>query len=133
MTARSGIKVLCIGLARRGGMLHFHDCLVEGLAPLCRVASLTAAGADHGARVADQQDVRQFTVDSGKGMIGTLGKLIAPATWKAIRDAIGDFRPDLVHFTGAQEWNPAVGALLKKRGIPLLYTVHDVIHHEGIR
>lgn len=132
MTARSGLKVLCVGLARRGGMLHFHDCLVEGLAPVCQVASLTAAGADHGERVAFQKDVRHFFVDSGKGMIGTLGKLTAPKTWKAVQTAIESFRPDLVHFTGAQEWNPAVGALLKKRGIPLLYTVHDVIHHEGV-
>ena len=132
MAARSGMKVLCVGLARRGGMVHFHDCLVEGLAPICRTASLTATGADHGDRVAFQSDIRHFFVDSGKGMAGTLGKLISPRTWAAVQSALERFRPDLVHFTGAQEWNPAVGAAIKKRGIPLVYTVHDAVHHEGV-
>lgn len=131
-TKPSGIKVLCIGLARRGGMLHFHDCLVEGLSPQCTVASLTAAAADHSDRVVLQTNVRHFFVDTGKGAIGTLSKLLAPDSWRALERTIEVFSPDVVHVTGAQEWNPFLGAILRKRNIPVVYTVHDVIHHEGV-
>jgi len=131
-TKPSGIKVLCIGLARRGGMLHFHDCLVEGLSSQCTVASLTAAAAEHSDRVAQQTNVRHFFVDTGKGAIGTLSKLLAPDSWRALERTIEVFSPDVAHVTGAQEWNPFLGAILKKRNIPTVYTVHDVIHHEGV-
>lgn len=131
-TNRSGIKVLCIGLARRGGMLHFHDCLAEGLAAHCTVASLTAATADHGERIALQTNIRHFFIDTGKGAVGTLSRLLAPDSWRALDRAIDAFCPDVVHITGAQEWNPFLGAILKKRNIPTVYTVHDVIHHEGV-
>lgn len=129
---KSGIKVLVISLARRGGMLHFHDCLIEGLAPLCTVASLTAATADHADRLATQSDIRHFFVDTGQGIAGTVGRLIAPSTWRSIQTTINTFNPDIVHISGAQEWNPAIGRYLKQRRIPFVYTVHDVIHHEGV-
>ena len=128
---KSGIKVLCISLARRGGMLHFHDSLIEGLAGVCTVGSLTAESADHRARIAAQRGVRHYFVDTGVGSLGTVGRLFAPSTRRAIQSAIENFCPDLAHVTGAQEWNPALGSALQKRGIPIVYTVHDVIHHAG--
>ena len=128
---KSGIKVLCISLARRGGMLHFHDSLIEGLSGVCTVGSLTAESADHRARIAAQRGVRHYFVDTGTGSLGTVGRLFAPSTRRAIQSAIEGFCPDLAHVTGAQEWNPALGSALQKRGIPIVYTVHDVIHHTG--
>ncbi|MBQ6518330.1 MAG: glycosyltransferase family 4 protein [Anaerolineaceae bacterium] len=127
--AEKKIRVLLICLTRRGGLLHYNDCLAESLSRICDVKLLCAENAEH-AQALQQVDMQ--TIDTGKGAKGTVTKLFSPATWKTIRKISDDFRPDVIHITSAQEWNPALGLFirhsLKK---PLIYTIHDVIHHEG--
>ena len=123
------IRVLLICLTRRGGLLHFNDCLAESLSRICDVRLICAENAEHGL---DLPDVEMHTLNTGKGAKGTLMKLFSPQTWRELRRLSDEFAPDVIHVTSAQEWNPALGwfirHILKK---PLIYTIHDVIHHEG--
>lgn len=123
------IRVLLICLTRRGGLLHYNDCLAESLSRICDVQLICGENAQHAQK---PQDVDLKTVDTGKGAKGTVLKLFSPRTWRDLRSLAEAFRPDVVHITSAQEWNPALGWFvqhtLKK---PLVYTIHDVIHHEG--
>ena len=123
------IRVLMICLTRRGGLLHFNDCLAESLSRICDVRLICAESAEH---AQDLPGVDLHTVDTGKGAKGTILKLFSPGTWRELRRLSDEFGPDVVHVTSAQEWNPALGwfirHVLKK---PLIYTIHDVIHHEG--
>lgn len=122
-------RVLLICLTRRGGLLQFNDCLALSLSRVCPVRLICAQNAVHEMAL---DGVDLCTIDTGKGMKGTLTQLFSPSVWKELRRLADEFAPDLVHVTSAQEWNPALGRFvrhtLKK---PLVYTVHDVIHHEG--
>ena len=40
-------RVLLICLTRRGGLLHYNDCLAEALSRICDVKLVCAAGAEH--------------------------------------------------------------------------------------
>ena len=123
------VRVLLICLTRRGGLLHYNDCLAESLSRICEVKLLCAANAEH-AQPLTGLDMTE--INTGKGAKGTVLKLFSPETWKTIRTISDTFDPDVVHITSAQEWNPVLGLfvrhVLKK---PLIYTIHDVIHHEG--
>ena len=126
---QSKIRVLLICLTRRGGLLHYNDCLAESLSRICDVKLVCAAGAEH-ARALSEIDME--ALETGKGAKGTLLKLFAPQTWKSLRRIADQFDPDVIHITSAQEWNPALGLFIRGRlRKPLIYTVHDVIHHEG--
>ncbi len=122
-------RILLICLTRRGGLLHFNDCLSEELTKLCELKAVSAANAEHAILT---PNVQMETLDTGKGAKGTILKLFSPKTWLRLRKIVRDFDPDIVHIASAQEWNPALGFfirfLLRK---PLVYTLHDVIHHEG--
>ncbi len=122
-------RILLICLTRRGGLLQFNDCLAQSLSRVCPVRLICAANAEH---EMDLSGVDLQTIDTGKGMKGTLTKLFSPSVWQELRRLADEFAPDAVHITSAQEWNPALGRFvrhtLKK---PLIYTVHDVVHHEG--
>ncbi len=122
-------RVLLICLTRRGGLLHYNDCLAESLDRFCDVRLLCAAGAEHAQELPETD---MYLIDTGKGAKGTVLKLFSPQTWRDIRRISDAFKPDVIHVTSAQEWNPALGFfirhILKK---PLIYTIHDVIHHEG--
>ena len=123
------IRVLMICLTRRGGLLHFNDCLADSLSRICDVRLICGQNAEHAQTLPDT-DLR--TIGTGKGMKGTLLKLFTPDTWRELRKLSDEFRPDIVHVTSAQEWNPAVGWFVRHRlKKPLIYTIHDVIHHEG--
>ena len=126
------MKVLMICLTRRGGLLHFNDCLAESLSRICDVRLICAENAEHAEQAQDLTAVDLQTIDTGKGAKGTVLKLFSPQTWREMRRLSDEFRPDVIHVTSAQEWNPALGwfvrHVLKK---PLIYTIHDVIHHEG--
>lgn len=123
------IRVLLVCLTRRGGLLHFNDCLADGLSRVCDVRLICAANAEHGQALPDI-DLR--TIDTGKGAKGTVLKLFSPRTWKELRRLSDEFRPDIIHVTSAQEWNPALGLFIRRTlKKPLIYTIHDVIHHEG--
>lgn len=121
---------MLICLTRRGGLLHFNDCLAESLSRICDVELLCAENADHSAD--SLSGVELQTLDTGQGAKGTLLKLFSSGTWKQIRAVSDAFHPDVIHITSAQEWNPALGYFirhsLKK---PLIYTIHDVVYHEG--
>ena len=125
------IRVLLICLTRRGGLLYFNDCQAESLAKFCDIRLLCAENADHSEGSLNGVDLR--TLDTGRGAKGTVMKLLAPKTWQAIRRISDEFDPDLIHVTSAQEWNPALGLFIRhKLRKPLIYTMHDVVHHEGI-
>ncbi len=125
-------KILLICLTRRGGLLHFHDCLAKSLSGLCSVGMITAKTADHSEALPEGTSVRNFPLDTGDGKKGTFLQLINPLTWIRIVRTVHQFKPDIIHITSAQEWNPLLGFfirfILRK---PLVYTIHDVVHHEG--
>ena len=123
------IRVLMICLTRRGGLLHFNDCLADSLSRICDVRLICAQNAEHASEL---PDVDLQTIDTGRGAKGTILKLFSPGTWKELKRLSDEFRPDIVHVTSAQEWNPAMGLFIRQTlKKPLIYTVHDVIHHEG--
>ncbi|MBQ6342420.1 MAG: glycosyltransferase family 4 protein [Anaerolineaceae bacterium] len=128
--AERKLKVLLICLTRRGGLLHFNDCLAESLCRVCDVRLLCADNAEHAE--GGLKNVDLLTLNTGKGAKGTFLKLFSPETWKVIRKISDEFQPDVIHITSAQEWNPALGLYIRHTlHKPLIYTVHDVIHHEG--
>ena len=45
--------------------------------------------------------------------------------------AICDLRPDVVHLTGPHLWNVLLVRWLKRRGIPVVHTLHDLDPHSG--
>ncbi len=123
------IRVLMICLTRRGGLLHFNDCLTESLSRICDVRLICAENAEH---THDLPDIDLHTIDTGRGAKGTILKLFSHRTWRELRRLSDEFKPDVIHVVSAQEWNPALGMFIRhvlKR--PLIYTLHDVIHHEG--
>lgn len=124
------MRVLLICLTRRGGLLHFNDCLAESLSQICDVRLLCAENAEHADGAVNGVDLR--ILNTGKGAKGTLLKLFSKETWQQIRRISDEFAPDVIHITSAQEWNPALGWFIRhKLRKPLIYTIHDVIHHEG--
>ncbi len=126
-------KVLIICMTRRGGLLQFSDCLVKNLAQFCPIAVVTAKNAEHSEPDWDQNTISGFILDMGEGKEGTFQKLFHPGTWKTLSKAMNEFKPDIVHITAAQEWNPFIGFYIRYIcRKPLVYTIHDVTYHEGI-
>jgi len=126
------IKILLICLTRRGGLLHFHDCLAESLSALGIVGMITAENAEHIGELRMNSEIQLFPLNTGTGKKGTIQRLLHPATWLRIIQVFMHFRPDIVHITSAQEWNPFLGFFVRficRK--PLVYTMHDVVHHEG--
>jgi glycosyltransferase involved in cell wall biosynthesis len=56
-----------------------------------------------------------------------------PRALNQVAAAILALRPEVVHFTGPHLWNTRVMSRLKKSGIPLVHTIHDLDAHEGMR
>ncbi|MCA9938178.1 MAG: glycosyltransferase family 4 protein [Anaerolineales bacterium] len=50
---------------------------------------------------------------------------------RQIAAAIVALQPDLVHFTGPHLWNVPLVRYLKRRGIPVIHTIHDLDPHRG--
>ena len=127
---KNKLRILLICLTRRGGLLHFNDCLAEGLNRICDVRLLCGENAEYAEGAL--QGVSIETLNTGKGAKGTILKLFSPQTWRDLRRIADEFQPDVVHVTSAQEWNPALGIFVRHSlHKPLIYTIHDVIHHEG--
>ena len=123
-------RVLLICLTRRGGLLHYNDCLAESLSRICDVRLLCGENAEHAQGAL--QGVDLCTLNTGKGAKGTVTKLFSSQTWRTIRSISDEFNPDVIHITSAQEWNPALGYFIRHTlHKPLIYTIHDVVHHEG--
>lgn len=123
------IKVMLICLTRRGGLLQFNDCLADSLCQYCDVALICAQNAEHQLK---NPSIHLYPLDTGVGVKGTVTKLFDHATWQTVHEAVSDFKPDIVHVTSAQEWNPVLGLIIKNKiQKPMVYTIHDVIHHEG--
>ena len=47
------------------------------------------------------------------------------------QSAIRDSEPDLVHFTGVHLWNVPLVANLRRHGVPVVHTLHDLDPHHG--
>ncbi len=54
-----------------------------------------------------------------------------PAGWLRVYRAIINTRPDVVHFTGPHLWNPPLMLALRRAGIPIVHTLHDLDPHSG--
>lgn len=54
-----------------------------------------------------------------------------PGALKNLQLAIGDLRPDLVHFGGPHLWNLPLILALRRAGIPVIHTLHDLDPHPG--
>lgn len=127
---KNKLRILLICLTRRGGLLHFNDCLAESLSRICDVRLLCGENAEHAEGALKGVSIE--TLNTGKGAKGTILKLFSPQTWRDLRRITDEFQPDVVHITSAQEWNPALGIFICRiLHKPLIYTIHDVIHHEG--
>jgi glycosyltransferase involved in cell wall biosynthesis len=53
------------------------------------------------------------------------------AAWLKIYRAIVNTRPDVVHFTGPHLWNPLLIMALRRAGLPIIHTLHDLDPHSG--
>lgn len=124
------LNVALISLARRGGMIHYNAELANALADITPITAITAKAA----RVRYfSPKVNRLALDTGNGVRGTLFNAVNPSIYYKIIKMIRDDNIDLVHITGPHEWNPILGLLIKLLArIPLVYTVHDPKHHEGI-
>jgi glycosyltransferase involved in cell wall biosynthesis len=50
----------------------------------------------------------------------------------AVRSVLEDLQPDVVHITGPYLWNVLIVRWLRRRGIPVIHTLHDLDPHEGV-
>ena len=50
---------------------------------------------------------------------------------RAARAEISRLRPDVVHITGPHAWNLALLWLLRRAGIPVVHSLHDLVPHSG--
>ena len=53
------------------------------------------------------------------------------AGWLTVYRAIINTRPDIVHFTGPHLWNPPLMLALRRAGLPIVHTLHDLDPHSG--
>jgi len=56
---------------------------------------------------------------------------LRPVGFRALRLALTELDPDLVHFTGPHLWNVAFLRFLRRRHIPTVHTLHDLDPHSG--
>jgi glycosyltransferase involved in cell wall biosynthesis len=122
------MRIVLVSLARRGGMVHFLAEVSEGLAKFAHVAVIVSSQASLDYL---SPGVEKVALDTGTGRLGSLARLFSPITWCRLAGNIRALRPDVVHLTGAHEWNPLVAVLCKLQGLPLVYTVHDPESHPG--
>jgi starch synthase len=54
-----------------------------------------------------------------------------PAACLKVYRAIIDTRPDVVHFTGPHLWNPLLMVALRRVGLSIVHTLHDLDPHLG--
>ena len=76
--------------------------------------------------------VRVHTPLTTSGTGFTLEGLRLDQCWRAYR-AVVALRPDLVHITGVHAWNVPLVWALRRRGIPVVHTLHDLDPHSGVR
>jgi len=55
----------------------------------------------------------------------------SPTGWLKAYRAIVNSRPDVVHFTGPHLWNPLLMVALRRAGLPIVHTLHDLDPHSG--
>lgn len=64
--------------------------------------------------------------DSGLSLQGLRNMRLA-----AVKSALEDLHPDVVHITGPYLWNVLIVWWLRRRGIPVIHTLHDLDPHAG--
>ncbi len=55
----------------------------------------------------------------------------SPAGWLRVYRTIINTRPDVVHFTSPHVWNPLLMLALRRIGLPIVHTLHDLDPHSG--
>ncbi|MBI5568283.1 MAG: glycosyltransferase, partial [Chloroflexi bacterium] len=55
----------------------------------------------------------------------------SPTGWLKVYRAIVNTQPDVVHFTGPHLWNPLLMIALRRAGLPIVHTLHDLDPHSG--
>ncbi|NLG52339.1 MAG: glycosyltransferase family 4 protein, partial [Chloroflexi bacterium] len=56
---------------------------------------------------------------------------LQPRALSKIAATLDDIRPDVVHITGPHIWNTAVIRQLRRRGVPVIHSLHDLDPHPG--
>lgn len=55
------------------------------------------------------------------------------AAYRRLQSSIFKLQPVLIHFTGVHAWNLPLVYALRRRGIPVIHTLHDLDPHTGVR
>ena len=58
---------------------------------------------------------------------------LRPFALRRVEATIRRLRPDLVHFTGVHLWNVVLVRRLRKAGLAVVHTLHDLDPHQGHR
>jgi starch synthase len=66
------------------------------------------------------------TGDTGLSLAGLSNVRLA-----AVRSALEELQPDIVHITGPYLWNILIIRWLRRKGIPSIHTIHDLDPHAG--
>jgi len=57
---------------------------------------------------------------------------LQPAAVRKVAQVIQDLRPDVVHVTGPHPWNIPLLRSMRRAGVPVVHTLHDLDPHEGM-
>jgi len=122
------MRIVLVSLARRGGMVHFLAELANALVALTPTWVVISTAAE---RTLFSNNVGSVRVDTGKNQLQGFAQALNPFVWWKLCRRLEAARADVIHIVGVHPWHPAVAALSKLLGKPLIYTVHDPNPHPG--
>ncbi|MBN1401966.1 MAG: glycosyltransferase, partial [Anaerolineae bacterium] len=110
------------------GLHQYTADLANRMAALGHVVQLVTSTAYPADRYAPGVAVQTPVDTRNTGLsLGALKPGIAPDLARLIQAS----EPDLVHITGPHLWNGGVIAALKRCGIPVIHSLHDLEPHRG--
>lgn len=61
---------------------------------------------------------------------GLSAESVRAGALQRVRQTIVGLAPDAIHFTGPHLWNLPLVQALKRRGLPVIHTIHDLVPHK---
>lgn len=109
--------------------MHFHAELANSL---CRILPETMVITSLGVPPTYySSEILKLDVNMGRGAMGTLVNVANPFSWRRLYKLLKECQADVFHIVASHEWNPLLLCFIMMMKKPLVFTVHDPVHHLG--